>query len=90
MLFGTPRIKEELGSQRYSLPESTIANRNCQKTTGFISFLEHRKSKMSKNERFFKLFGTLETKNVKKTLGFVCFLEHRLHHHHLHRMEPPL
>ena len=86
-LFGTPRIKEEIGSQRYSLPESTIANRKCQKTicfisllehrkivanqkcqktTGFRSFLEHRQSKMSKNDRFYKLFGTLQTKNAKK------------------------
>ena len=86
-LFGTPRIKEEIGSRRYSPPESTIANGKCQKTTGFISllehrkivanqkcqkttgftsFLEHRQSKMSKNDRFYKLFGTLQIKNVKK------------------------
>ena len=42
-----------------------IANQKCQKTPGFISFFENRKSKMSKNDRFYKLFGTLQIKSVK-------------------------
>ena len=48
---------------KYSFSESTIANRKCQKATGFIILLEHRK--------------IVAKQKCQKTTGFISFLDHR-------------
>ena len=61
-LFFRIGAKNQSGA-KYSFSESIIANQKYQKTTGFISFLAHRK--------------IIANQKCQKTTGFISFLEHR-------------
>ena len=65
-ILANEKYQKTTGFISFLAHRKIIANQKCQKTPGFISFLEHVQSKMSKNDRFYKLSGTLQTKPVKK------------------------
>ena len=45
----------------------------CQKPGRSVCFLEHRKSAISENDRFYKLFGTPQIKNARKRKVLYAF-----------------
>ena len=75
MAIGKLAMKQS--GAKYSFSESTIANRKCQKTTGFISLLEHRKiianQESQKNARFYTLSGTSQIENAENDRIYELF-----------------